>query len=97
MIFCILFQAADIWSLGITLYTLVIGDIPLHDDNILALYHKIKTQPIEFTDDQKLKLSPEIRDLIIKMLIKDPAQRITLDDIKVFIILLNECNNFIGT
>ena len=80
----ILFQAADIWSLGITLYTLVIGDIPLHDDNILALYHKIKTQPIEFTDDQKLKLSPEIRDLIIKMLIKDPAQRITLDDIKVF-------------
>ena len=62
----------------------MIGDIPLHDDNILALYHKIKTQPIEFTDDQKLKLSPEIRDLIIKMLIKDPAQRITLDDIKVY-------------
>ena len=88
-----LFQAADIWSLGITLYTLVIGDIPLHDDNILALYHKIKTQPVEFTDDQKLKLSPEIRDLIIKMLIKDPAQRITLDDIKVFNILFN---NFIG-
>ena len=81
--FLIPFQTADIWSLGITLYTLVIGDIPLHDDNILALYHKIKTQPIEFTDDAKLKLSPEIRDLIIKMLIKDPAQRITLDEIKV--------------
>ena len=81
----IMLQAADIWSLGITLYTLVIGDIPLHDDNILALYHKIKTQPIEFTDDQKLKLSPEIRDLIIRMLIKDPAQRITLDDIKVYL------------
>merc|ERR1719225_612649 len=75
-------RAADIWSLGITLYTLVIGDIPLHDDNILALYHKIETQPIEFTDDQKLKLSPEIRDLITKMLIKDPNERITLAEIK---------------
>jgi serine/threonine protein kinase len=61
----------------------VIGDIPLHDDNILALYNKIKTQPVEFTDDQKLALSPEIRDLITRMLIKDPNQRITLNDIKV--------------
>ena len=66
-----------------TLYTLVVGDIPLHDDNILALYHKIKTQPVEFNDDHKLALSPEIRDLITKMLIKDPNERITLADIKV--------------
>ena len=61
----------------------MIGDIPLHDENILALYHKIKTQAVEFTDDQKLALSPEIRDLITNMLIKDPAQRITLNEIKV--------------
>ena len=65
------------------MYTLVIGDIPLHDENILALYNKIRTQPVEFTDDQKLALSPEIRDLITKMLIKDPSQRITLNEIKV--------------
>ena len=61
----------------------MIGDIPLHDENILALYHKIKTQPVEFNDDQKQVLSPEIRELITKMLIKDPAQRITLSEIKV--------------
>ena len=66
-----------------TLYSLVVGDIPLHDDNILALYHKIKTQPVEFNDDHKLALSPEIRDLITKMLIKDPNERITLAEIKV--------------
>ena len=61
----------------------MVGDIPLHDDNILALYHKIKTQPVEFNDDHKLALSPEIRDLITKMLIKDPNERITLAEIKV--------------
>ena len=65
------------------MYSLVVGNIPLHDDNILALYNKIKTQPVEFTDDQKLLLSPEIRDVITKMLIKDPTQRITLSEIKV--------------
>ena len=68
-----------------TLYSLVVGNIPMHDDNILALYNKIKTQAVEFTDDQNLTLSPEIRDLITKMLIKDPTQRITLREIKVSI------------
>ena len=61
----------------------MVGDIPLHDDNILALYSKIKTQPVEFTEDQKLELSPEIRDLITRMLVKDPSLRITLNEIKV--------------
>ena len=65
------------------MYSLVAGHIPFHDDNILALYNKIKTQPLEFTGDQKLNLSPEIRDIISKMLIKEPANRITLSEIKV--------------
>ena len=65
------------------MYSLVVGQIPFHDENILALYNKIKTEPLEFTDDQKLNLSPEIRDIIGKMLIKEPAHRITLSEIKV--------------
>ena len=41
---------------------------------------------MEFTEDQIENMSPEIRDLILKMLIKDPSQRITLAEIKVFTI-----------
>ena len=59
----------------------MIGKVPFHDENILALYGKIKAQKLEFQEGKDI--SPEIKDLITKMLIKDPSQRITLNDIKV--------------
>ena len=82
------FQAADIWSLGVTLFSIVVGRVPFHDENILALYSKIKTQPLEFPTTSTNSppapdMSPEVRDLVTKMLIKDPAKRITLEEIKV--------------
>lgn len=76
------FQAADVWSLGVTLYSLVIGKVPFHDENILALYSKIKSQALEFPEEKANTLSPEIKDIIAKMLIKNPAERITLAEIK---------------
>jgi len=79
-----MFQAADIWSLGITLYSLVYGEVPFHDENILALYNKVRIQPLTFPLKDK-DISPECKDLIQKMLLKDPDERITLPDIKVFL------------
>jgi len=73
-------KAADIWSLGVTLYCLVVGKVPFQGENVPAVYDKIKTEDIEVPDN--ISLSTELRDLIGLMLIKDPLARITLTDIK---------------
>ena len=75
------FQCADVWSAGVTLYGLVVGRVPFHDENILPLYNKILTQPVQFPEEKDI--SPELQDLITRMLIKDPQERITLQEIKV--------------
>lgn len=73
-------RLADIWSLGVTLYCLVFGRIPFEDMNILSLYNKIRTQPLKIPEDSDV--SGELQDLLHKMLVKDPQDRITLAEIK---------------
>lgn len=73
-------KAADIWSLGVTLFSLVYGKVPFHDDNIVALYNKIRQQDLQMPD--QADISPELKDLITRMLVKDPLQRIHLQQIK---------------
>lgn len=74
-------QASDIWSMGVTLYAFVYGQIPFHDDNVLALYSKIQNDTVVFRE--KPLVSEELKDLISRMLHKDPSQRLTLPEVKV--------------
>lgn len=73
-------KAIDTWALGITLYSFLYGNVPFHDNNTLVLYHKIKNQALSFPD--KTPVSDPLKDLISKMLLKDPTKRITLPEIK---------------
>ncbi|XP_022256631.1 calcium/calmodulin-dependent protein kinase kinase 1-like, partial [Limulus polyphemus] len=73
-------KAVDIWAMGVTLYSFVFGNVPFLDDNILVLYNKIKKQPLTFPTNPQI--SGELKDLVRRMLYKDPVERITISEIK---------------
>ncbi|XP_053669483.1 uncharacterized protein LOC128719868 [Anopheles marshallii] len=73
-------KAADIWALGATLFSLVHGNVPFIATSVPGVYEKIKNDPLEYPANSGI--SEELRDLISRMLDKDPQQRITLPQIK---------------
>ncbi|XP_038615244.1 calcium/calmodulin-dependent protein kinase kinase 1 [Tachyglossus aculeatus] len=73
-------KALDVWAVGITLYCFVYGKCPFLDESILALHKKIKNDAVAFPA-QPLT-SGELKDLILRMLDKNPETRITVPSIK---------------
>ncbi|KAL1922240.1 uncharacterized protein VTP21DRAFT_9779 [Calcarisporiella thermophila] len=71
-------KAADIWSMGITLYCMVLGRLPFTSTNIIELYESIRTAPIDIPS----LLDPQLQDLLRRILERDPNQRISLQEIR---------------
>ncbi|MBN3296102.1 KKCC2 kinase, partial [Amia calva] len=74
-------KALDVWAMGVTLYCFVFGQCPFMDERILSLHQKIKNQPVELPEHADV--SEDLKDLLFKMLDKNPETRITVPQIKV--------------
>jgi len=72
-------KAADIWSMGISLYCLKYGCIPFERPGVLELYEAIKNDDIDFTPVN----DSTFVDLMRRILEKDPEKRIKMHELRV--------------
>lgn len=69
----------DIWSVGVIIYTLLVGKPPFETPDVKTTYKKIKMGSYSFPEH--VPLSDAAKGLITRILNLDPARRPTLDEI----------------
>lgn len=74
-------KSVDIWSLGCFLYTILCGFPPFYDDDPNQLTLKIIGGNYKFLNPWWDEISPDAKDLIKKMLVTNPDERITIQEI----------------
>ena len=69
----------DIWSLGVIIYTLIIGKPPFETNNVKETYKRIKMNSYSFPE--RAIISDAAKALIQDILVLDPTKRPSLDGI----------------
>lgn len=72
-------KAADIWSMGVTLYCLKYGRIPFERGGIFELYEAIRNEKPEVEEES----DSNFQDLMFRILEKNAARRINMTELRV--------------
>ncbi|KAJ3341274.1 MAP microtubule affinity-regulating kinase 1 [Gonapodya sp. JEL0774] len=70
---------SDIWAMGVVLYIMMTGRPPFIGENISALYSKIRAVDYKCPD----YFSTELRDILSRILVKDPSTRIDMSELRL--------------
>ena len=71
----------DIWSLGVIIYTLIIGKPPFETRDVKTTYKRIKMNAYNFPENAII--SDSAKNLITQILVTDPSKRPSLDQILI--------------
>jgi polo-like kinase 1 len=69
----------DTWSLGVLIYTMLVGKPPFETNDVKLTYRRIKMNAYSFPD--QVNISKEARNIVSEILVSDPKARPSLDDL----------------
>jgi len=73
--------SVDIWALGVLVFIMLSGKPPFKGKNKDEIFVEITSKNISFSGEIWKRTSKDSRDFVRKMLIRDPKQRISAEDL----------------
>ncbi|MBA0809406.1 hypothetical protein Gohar_025064 [Gossypium harknessii] len=71
----------DVWSAGVIIYILLCGVPPFWDETEQGIFEQVMRSELDFTSEPWPSISNSAKDLVRRMLIKDPKKRLTAHEV----------------
>ncbi|XP_062006217.1 calcium-dependent protein kinase 20-like [Rosa rugosa] len=74
-------QACDVWSAGVIIYILLSGVPPFWDETEQGIFEQVLKGELDFISEPWPSISESAKDLVRRMLMRDPKKRITAHEV----------------